>query len=201
MLTELLWTLIKSVFSLFSLACLLRAYLQWLRVHPMNPLSQALFPVTNWIVLPLRRVVPARSFDWASLIASWLTALVAVLLLLTLTEAQLGAGPDASLGLGLIQTLLLATAWLAGWTLSLAMIVVIAQALMSWFGASPSAAAIRGLLDAMAEPLLRPARQILHRGAPRGIDFSPVVVIILIQVLMALQDRLERQLLLRLLAG
>jgi len=197
-LSDLLWAIVKSVFSLFAVACLLRAYLQWLRVHPLNPLSQSLFPLTNWIVLPLRRVFRGKTFDWASLIAAWITACVAVLLLLLLaSELILRVGEEPMLVLSCVA--LLASIWLAGWALQLVLLLVIAQALMSWFGASPNAATLRVLLDSMAEPFVRPIRQLLYRGAPRGIDFSPLLVLIGIQILLAIQDRLEHRLVMKLL--
>ena len=52
-------------------ACLLRLYMQQQRI-PMsaragNPIGPFLFAVTDWIVLPLRRVLPGlASFDLAS---------------------------------------------------------------------------------------------------------------------------------------
>jgi len=61
-------------------ACLLRLYMQQQRI-PMsaragNPMGPFLFAVTDWIVLPLRRVLPGlASFDLASLLAAWLLSL------------------------------------------------------------------------------------------------------------------------------
>ena len=40
-------------------ACLLRAYMQWLRVGFAHPVGQAVFALSDWVVLPLRRWIPA----------------------------------------------------------------------------------------------------------------------------------------------
>ena len=56
--------------------CLLRAYLGWLRVplgrQSGNPLGPLILGLTDWLVLRLRRVLPAASqWDFASLMAAY----------------------------------------------------------------------------------------------------------------------------------
>lgn len=58
--------------------------------------------------------------------------------------------------------------------------VVLARVLISWVDPAGSWRISRVLID-MSEPLLGPARRILPSTA--GIDFSPIVVMILLQVL------------------
>ncbi|MGA0816438.1 MAG: hypothetical protein ACO3OX_03505, partial [Burkholderiaceae bacterium] len=58
MLIEFAWILAKALFSLVCIASMLRAYLLWLRMPPMNPISQLVFRVTNWIVL--RHLLPTN---------------------------------------------------------------------------------------------------------------------------------------------
>jgi YggT family protein len=189
MVFDLLWILIKAVFSLVSMACLLRAYLLWLRMPPMNPVSQLVFRLTNWLVLPLRRLMPATTFDWASLLAAWFVALLAVLVRLVLVaiDTPTPTGPT-----GLVYALLvigLSITWLIGWALKFSFVLLIVHALLSWFGAGPSAGMMRPLVAQMVEPCLRPLRQMIHRGQANGLDFSPLAAVILIQVLLSLHDR------------
>lgn len=58
--------------------------------------------------------------------------------------------------------------------------VVLARVLISWVDPAGSWRISRVLID-MSEPLLGPARRILPSTS--GIDFSPIVVMILLQVL------------------
>ena len=72
--------LLEVAIGLLSGACLLRLYMQYLRV-PMsarsgNPLGRFVFALTDWIVLPLRRVLPSiGALDTASLAAAFLLQL------------------------------------------------------------------------------------------------------------------------------
>jgi len=189
---DLIWMVVKALAGLICVGCLMRAYLQWLRLPAHNPLSQLCFKLTNWIVLPLRRALNSPGLlDWASLLAALLVTLVAVGFKATLFADQIsGEGPwGLPAGPGF---LLLALVWLIGWWLRFLVFLLIANVLMSWFGASPAAEAVRPVLAAMVEPMVGPIRQLLHKGRPQGLDFSPVVVFLLIQVVLAAHDEIDR---------
>ena len=50
--------------------CLLRAYMQWQRISFANQIGQLVFAFSDWLVLPLRRMLPAAGrLDWACLLA------------------------------------------------------------------------------------------------------------------------------------
>ncbi|MFM1859341.1 MAG: YggT family protein [Burkholderiaceae bacterium] len=193
MVIDLVWVLVKAALSLFALACWLRAYLQWIKLNPLNPLSQTLFSLTNWLVLPLRRFIVGQRFDLASVAAGLLTAWVSVGLWLAL---QLLSQPEAGMhAMAFVLTALLALVWMLGWTLQAIMVMVIAHALFSWFGAGPNAAMFRAVLEAIMAPLLKPARQLLSRRMGRTtLDLSPLAVLILVQVLLAFHAPLNGQL-------
>jgi YggT family protein len=56
--------LLETFLGLFSLALLLRFYLQVVRAPARNPLSHFLAALTDFIVRPTRRVVPGlRGYD------------------------------------------------------------------------------------------------------------------------------------------
>ena len=167
--------LLDVVFGLFTYALLLRFAMQVLRAPFRNPLGQAVIALTDWIVKPLRRVLPGwKGIDWASLLATYLFQF-AWLLSYTLIFGGfdlLGAGVPFLLVATLIA-LLKAALWLL-------VVVVFVQALMSWFAPDGP---LSGLLNALTFPFLRPIRRILP---PLGgtLDLSPLVVIVIAQLLL-----------------
>src|SRR5438105_3007583 len=69
--------LIETAAGLFTLALLLRFYLQWARAPQRNPLSDFVNALTNFIVRPARRVIPGLwGLDLASLALAWLVQFV-----------------------------------------------------------------------------------------------------------------------------
>src|SRR5947207_9628626 len=73
MLEPALKLIIDVVFGLLTYTLLLRFVMQVLRAPFRNPLGQAVIALTDWIVKPLRRVLPGwKGIDWASLLATYL---------------------------------------------------------------------------------------------------------------------------------
>ena len=82
MLGEILRFLLEIVFTLFGAALIARAWMHAIRLPPFNPLARAIYQATNWLVLPLRKIIPAgNKIDWTSLVATWLSALVYLVLI------------------------------------------------------------------------------------------------------------------------
>ena len=161
--------LLDVIVGLLGGACLLRLYMQYHRVPFGNPLGRFVFAITDWIVLPLRRVVPAfRRWDLASLIAAWLLVLVKFLLLFLLIGAGGGYAKLPLLSVfGLLQ---LAVSGLTA--------LLIVYAILSWI---PNASSmLQDLVARLAEPLVRPVRKLIPLVG--GVDLSPLVVIVLLQI-------------------
>jgi YggT family protein len=60
---------LDTVFGLYIGAVLLRLLLQWVRADFYNPLSQAVVKLTNPVLRPLRRYIPALGrIDTASVV-------------------------------------------------------------------------------------------------------------------------------------
>ncbi|GKS75696.1 YggT family protein [Acidovorax sp. SUPP950] len=160
--------LLDVVGGLLAGACLLRLYMQLQRVPFGNPIGQLVFALSDWLVLPLRRIVPATGrWDWASLVAAILIQLVQYLLLWLL----LGAGP------GLVLLL-----WLAVFGLVRAAIygligLLIVYAVLSWV---QTRSPLADVIARLCEPLLRPVRRVVPLLG--GVDLSPLVVLVLLQV-------------------
>ncbi|HTI48264.1 MAG TPA: YggT family protein [Casimicrobiaceae bacterium] len=175
MLDRALGYLIDVVFGLFTYALLLRFVMQLLRAPFRNPIGQAVIALTDWIVKPLRRVLPGfRGIDWASLVATYLFQVLWLLAYFVLfgTPFAWTGGGIAYLLVAAVLALLKAALWLL-------IIVVLAQAILSWVAPDGPAA---GLLNALTFPFLRPIRRVLP---PIGgtLDLSPLVVIVIAQLL------------------
>ena len=165
--------LLDVVFGLFTYALLLRFVMQWLRAPFRNPLGQAVVALTDWIVKPLRRVIPGwRGTDWASLVATY------VFQFLWLLAYALVFGGFGIMGAGVAFLLVATVVALVKAALWLLIVVVIAQAVLSWVAPDGP---LSGLLNALTFPFLRPIRRVLP---PIGgvLDLSPLVVIVIAQL-------------------
>ncbi|KWT90232.1 Integral membrane protein YggT, involved in response to extracytoplasmic stress (osmotic shock) [Variovorax sp. WDL1] len=161
--------LLDVIVGLLGGACLLRLYMQYHRVPFGNPLGRFVFAITDWIVLPLRRVIPAvKRWDLASAAAAWLLVMLKFLLLWALMGAlgRWAILPLVSL-IGLMQ---LAVSGLTA--------LLIVYAVLSWI---PNASSmLQDLIGRLAEPLVRPLRRFIPLVG--GVDLSPLAAIVLLQV-------------------
>jgi len=169
--------LITTLGELFALALLLRFLLQWLRTGARSQLSAFLAALTDWIVRPMRRIVPGWwGLDLATLLLAWLTELLQIWCVLQLSGRHVGLTAIAVAALTAFALLAL---------LRLAIYVVMAalvlQAVLSWINPySPLAP----LLDAITRPLLRPFRRLIPPIA--NVDLSPLFALIACQLLLIL---------------
>ena len=169
--------LLDTVFGLLTYAFLLRFAMQWLRAPFRNPVGQALTALTDWAVKPLRRALPGfRGIDWSTLLLAWLAQfawLLAVALLL---------GRGGLDGMAVLTLAVLAVVMLIKAALWLLIIVVLAQAILSWVAPDGP---IAGLLNALTYRFLSPIRR---RVPPLGgtLDLSPLIVIVLAQLALML---------------
>jgi YggT family protein len=170
-----LYFILESVLSLAVFAFLLRFLLPLVRADFRNPLSQAVLSLTNWLVIPLRRILPPIGrMDTASLVA-----LVAVQFLATFLMFRLRVGvlmPFAPLVVAALTTLAIST-------IRLFQVLIFVYALLS-FIAPGTYSPVVGLLSSLCEPLLRPLRRVLP--VIGGLDFSPLVALIGLQALLIL---------------
>lgn len=175
--------LVKAAYWLLVPAALLRFYMQWLRVPFRNPVGQFICAMTDWIVLPLRRVIKGRlGLDWASLIA----ALILELALALLFDALTGRLGNYASTHGASRWLLLGLFGLSTTGLTMMLWLTIACALMSWFRLDSAAV---DALDAITAPWLKPIRRRLPLAG--GFDLSPLVLLVLLQIALVLLARLQ----------
>lgn len=175
---DILYFILQMALSLLGIAFIFRAWLYAVRMPPFNPYSQAVFQVTDWAVQPIRKLIAPRQYlDLPSIIAAWLCAVIFLLGSWILLTGSLI--PPAY-----IAKLLLAGVFTAlKWALNTAFWLILIQVIMSWV--NPTTPAMP-LLMALTNPIMEPVRRRLP--ATGGLDFSPLLVIIVLQVLtMALQ--------------
>lgn len=174
--SRILWLLIETLGSLLAVACVLRAYAHRVHLNPRNPISQFVSALTDWLVRPLRRLIPpGRTMDWASVLAAVLVAMLTAVLFFVVLGGVTVPNPGS--------VLMLAVIWLVRWTVWLMIGLVIVQAILSWVNPyAPLAPAIQQL----TQPFLAPIRRVVPLVG--GVDLSPLVLIVLLQVVLMIVD-------------
>ncbi|MFT4464053.1 MAG: YggT family protein [Sodalis sp. (in: enterobacteria)] len=163
--------LVKTLIDLYIMVLLLRIWMQWTRCDFYNPFSQFIVKITQPVIGPLRRVIPALGpLDSASLLLAFILAMIKFPLLMLIEMHVLILDPIYLL-VGLL-TLLKAAGELVFW-------VVIIRSLLSWISQGRSPMDV--VLYQLSEPLMYPIRRILP--AMGGIDFSAMVVILILYAL------------------
>ncbi len=163
--------LIRTVFGLFLMLVMLRLLLQVVRADFYNPISQFIVRATSWALKPLRRIIPGLGgFDLASVV------LLLALQMLSIFLISLSRGMTVSFA-GLV---VLAIAELINLVFTIYLITIIAQAVLSWIGPG-TYNPMTSLLYTLNEPVLRPIRRLIP--VISGIDLSPLVALIAIQLL------------------
>ena len=166
---QILSFLLDVAAGLLGGACLLRLYMQYQRIGFGNPVGRFVFALTDWLVLPIRKVLPAvGKVDTASVVATYLIELAQFALLWL--AAGRGGGLELLPVLALFGLVRLAISGLTG--------LVIFYAILSWVQADSPISDVIGRLCA---PLLRPCRKLVPLVG--GIDLSPLVFLIVLQVL------------------
>lgn len=183
MLSGILTFLVGALADFFSFLLLARFLMQLARVSFAGPLGEFVLILTNGIVRPLRRMIPGvLGLDWASLIPAWLLQTATVLLGFALSPRPFAETIPLGFALGAVAVLVLGV-----WVL---IIALIAQALMSWINPySPMAPT----MNQMTRPLLRPIQRFLPPIGGR-IDLSPLIAILLLQVVLKVIDVLRLEL-------
>ena len=181
MLYQIISLLLDVAAGVLGGACLLRLYLQYqhipLSARSGNPLGPFIFALTDWLVLPLRRVVPAWGrWDLASLIGTYLLVLVQYFVLWLLAGAAAGL-PVVPL-LALFGMLRLLVSGLTG--------LVIVYAVLSWF---QTRSTLTDVIERLCAPPLRPIRRLVPLVG--GVDLSPLVLLVLLQIASILLGNLQ----------
>ena len=152
---------------------LLRFWMQVTRVRPPAQVAQFTFTLSDWLVRPLRRIVPGMGgYDWASLIGAFLVVLLASCVLLL----QNASGE---------MVFMMALFRFLNWITYGFMALLIIEAIFSWINPH---APLAPFVHALNDPLLRPIRRVVPPIG--GIDLSVLVAIILLQIAQMIIRRL-----------
>lgn len=170
-LTQVGMLVINTLVGLYLLVVILRFLLQLVRADFYNPISQFIVKATNPPLIPLRKIIPGfGGIDMSSLTLALLVQIVAIVLILLLNGIQ---PPPLQVviwsAIGLISLVLKIYFWGL-------LITVIA----SWLAPSSYNPALI-LINQILEPAIKPIRRMMPDMG--GIDISPIVVFLLIQVL------------------
>lgn len=173
MLVQIINLILRVAVSIVAGACLLRCYLQWLAFNlgagQSRTIGAYILPLTNWIVIPLRRLIPSVGrFDVASFLAAYLLIAGKTVILLLLVGVDLSS----------MSWLLLALIDLVDLMLSGLVGLVFASVILSWVSAGSQ---IQYLVSLLVDPLLTPIRNAIPRFG--ALDLSPLVLLLILQVL------------------
>jgi YggT family protein len=163
--------LVNTIGSLALLMFILRFLLQLVRADFYNPISQFIVRFSNPLLIPLRRVIPGfGGMDIASLVLAYSAQLVLMALILIIAGHK--GLPWMNLfvwaGVGVLSLLVNIYFW--------GMIIMV---IASWIAPNSYNPALI-LVNQILEPLMRPVRQRMPDLG--GIDLSPIVVFLIIQV-------------------
>jgi YggT family protein len=176
--------LIRTAFGFLVYALLLRFYMQWLRAPFRNPVGQFVTALTDWIVRPVRRLIPGLfGVDLASILIAWFTDALMLVLLYWLKGFSFVAAPGTAAGL----VFTIAAMELVRASLYLLIGVVIVQVIISWV--NPYAP-----LAPVFDALTRPFYAIFRRFVPPigNVDLSPLFVLLLAQIILILLESVAR---------
>lgn len=166
--------LINFAFGALIALLVLRILLQSVRANFYNPVCQFLYKLTNPVLMPLRKVVPAwRNIDIAAIVLAWLLTAIKLALLYALAGQALGVAGLA----------VMALADLADFVLMLYLGLILVRVLLSFISLERSNPIVP-LVYQLTEPVLRPIQRVLPQIA--GLDLSPIVAWLVIMLLRVL---------------
>lgn len=172
MLYQIVSLLLEISTGLLSGVCLLRLYMQHQRIplsaRSGNPVGPFMFAVTDWLVLPLRRVLPpVGRWDTASLAGAFL----AQLLLFGAQWLMLGGGA------GWVGVVVLALFGILRMAITGLTVLVIVYAVLSWV---QTRSQLTELMERLVTPPLSPLRRVIPLVG--GVDLSPLALLVLLQI-------------------
>ena len=175
MVSNIVSLIIDTVSTLLAGVLLLRFWMQAVRVRPPFSLGQFMFRMTDWLVLPLRRLLPGvGGFDWASLVGALLVALLSVAI-------ELGVRSAFAIEPWLMLSLHASIHWVVYGFIGLLFLEVI----FSWVNPD---APLAPIVRALNQPLMRPLRRFIPPIA--GVDLSPILAFLMLRVVLFVSDNL-----------
>jgi YggT family protein len=173
MLAEALLFLVDALVQPFAAVLLFRFHAVWLRVPMRNPLGEFVLAITDFIVLPLRRRLPAiAGMDSATLLLAFVFEFTYLVAFIALQGYAFDPFPLA----GLLSWTLVK---LLKISLYLLMASLLLEAILSWVNPQTPLAP---LLSAVNRPFVLPLRRRIPTVG--SLDLSILVLLLLCQLLL-----------------
>lgn len=178
MFSDIFTLIIDTFFMLYIMVVFLRFLFPLIGVDFYNPFSQFVVKATNPVLIPMRKVLPIRkNIDSAALL------FIVVLQVIEICLLQLVHVGAISSALDIVQISIIK---LTSMAFSFYLFAIIGQIILSWFAPYNNNPAV-SILHQITEPVLAPARKLIP--PVNGLDFSPILVLLAIEILDRLLTR------------
>lgn len=166
--------IVTFVFGILLFVVLLRVLLQLVRANFYNPICQAVYKLTNPVLMPLQKVLPVwRGLNTAGCAVGWLLACLWVALPVWMVGSSIGPLPLLVLGF----------AQLLSFTLQTLFWITLVRVILSWVNPDFDQPAVP-LVYRISDLLLKPFQRVLPPLG--GFDLSPLVALLAVQLAQAL---------------
>lgn len=167
--------LLTTLLNLLTMMFLLRFLMQLFKTSFYNPLGQVVLTLTDFAVKPARRFIPS----WKKVDLSTLLLAVVTQFLLQVATLWLRNFPIWVAGGFIWPTIVaLSLLGLVRMVIDVFFYAILLQAILSWVNPHTP---IAGILEQLTRPVLQPFRKLIP--IVNGIDFSPLVALIVLQML------------------
>jgi YggT family protein len=172
-LSDIAVTIASPLFSLALFLIAMRFLAQLCGVSPYNPISIGLRSITDPIVAPINRLVPAgRRLNIGAIIALIVCQVIYIAVMLALISRF-----DA---FNVLQSLIWSTLGTAGLLINIVFYSVLAMIIVSFIAPQSNHPAVEFVWQ-LTEPVMAPLRNFIPSMG--GLDFSPIVLFIGINVI------------------
>ncbi len=172
---------IELIFHLLMWLVFFRFWLQWAGANFFNPITEVVSKLSDPLCKPFRKILPHHPrYDWASL----LTLLTLAILTWLVHFAFIGFDSEAAR----VDVILIRALFLMGHIMLQGLfMVLIIRAIASWIAPQGGNPALQIFIQ-LTEPLLAPIRRVIPPTS--GIDFSPMILILLVWLAMRILQQI-----------
>lgn len=160
--------LINTVFQLYLYVLMIRVIIVWERFDYFNPLTQLVVRLTDFIIKPLRKMIPNMGrYEIATILVIVALEIIKFILI---TYISVGA-------VNIIGILIVAAADMIKLLTTTFFYAIIAQVILTWV--QPFSYVNRILYDFTA-PIMRPLQRVIPTIG--GIDITPIPALLLLEI-------------------
>ena len=175
--------LISALFSAYIGVVLIRLLLGFARADFHNPLSQFIVKITNPVLIPMRRFIPAvGKIDSAAVLLAFTLTVIKVALLTLVGYFAISNIP---------QLLLFSLGDFIKTIIYIYIVALVIQVVISWIGTAQGNPFLP-VINSLTKPIIDPIRRIVPTVGM--MDFSAFVAILLLNVLLIIVTNIFNQL-------